>query len=78
MYSLSVILEADMRPGEFLGMATERNAHLKAEEHMKEKETSVALRVMLTHTLLRSEVSSMEGMSFICKQAVAHTVQKVS
>ena len=64
----AIILESDMRPGEYLGLATERNAHLIAEEHIKEKETSTALRVLLTHTLLRGEINTMEGLTFIRKQ----------
>ena len=63
----AIILEADMMPGEYFGVSTERGAFQKAEEHTKEKETSPALRVLLYHTMLRAEVSTMEGLHFIKK-----------
>ena len=64
----AMILEEDMMPGEYFGVSTERGAQQKAEEHTKEKETSPALRVLLSHTMLRAEVSTMEGLHFIRKQ----------
>jgi len=64
----AIILEADMRPGEYYGVSNERSAHQKAEDHSKQKETSPALRVLLSHTLLRSEIHTMEGLFFIRKQ----------
>jgi len=64
----AIILEADMSPGEYFGVSTERGGQQKAEQHTKEKETSPALRVLLSHTMLRAEVSTMEGLQFIRKQ----------
>ena len=63
----AVILECDMRPGEYLGTANERGAQLKAEEHCKAKDTSPSLRIMLTHTMLRNELGTMEGLGFMRK-----------
>ena len=64
----AIILEADMRPGEYYGVKDERGAHFKGLEHCKDKETSPALRRLLDHTLLRSEVGTMEGLVFIRRQ----------
>ena len=63
----AVILECDMRPGEYLGTSTERGAQMKAEEHIKLKDTSPSLRILLSHTMLRSELNTMEGLSFMKK-----------
>jgi len=64
----AIVLESDMRPGEYFGVSTERNAMQKEVEHIKEKETSPALRVLLSHTLQRTEIHTMEGLFFIRKQ----------
>ena len=63
----AIILESDMRPGEYYGVAGDRAAQAKAEEHCKDKETSPMLRVLLSKTMLRAEVGTMEGLHFIKK-----------
>lgn len=64
----AIILECDMRPGEYYGVSTDRGGQMKGEEHSKEKETCPALRVLLQKTMLRTEVGTMEGLNFIRKQ----------
>ena len=57
-----------MRPGEYYGVNSEHASMLKANEHAKEKDTCGVLRYLLQKTMLKSEISSMEGLQFIKKQ----------
>ena len=69
----AIILESDMAPGEYMSVSTERFAQQKAEEHTKENETSPTLRVLLSLTMLRTEIHTMEGLHFMRK--MLHNVQ---
>ena len=71
----AIILESDMRPGEYYGVAGDRAARAKAEEHCKDKKTSPMLRVLLSKTMLRAEVGTMEGLHCIKKQLRMITFQ---
>jgi len=61
----AIILESDMRPGEYYGVSTERGGQQRGEEHCKDRETLPMLRVLLAHTMLRTEIHTMEGLHFI-------------
>ena len=63
----AIILESDMRPEEYYGVAGNRSAQAMVEEHCKDKETSPMLRVLLSKTMLRAEVGTMEGFQFVKK-----------
>lgn len=71
-----IILESDMRPGEYLGVNSEHGAHTKAIEHSKDKETCGTLRYLLQKTMLKSELSSMEGLLYVRKQLQSISFRK--
>ena len=61
----AMILEADMMPGEFMVIRSDKGAIMKGEEHTKQPETSQALRRLLNHTMFKAETRDMEGLDFI-------------
>ena len=69
----AIIIESDMAPGEYMSVSTERFTQQKAEEHTKEKETSPTLRVLLSYTMIRTEIHTMEGLQYIME--LLHNVQ---
>ncbi len=61
----AVILEADMEPSLYRTVANEKGSLMKAESHLKEKETSFHLSNLIRKTMLRSKDDEMEGLKFI-------------
>jgi len=64
----AIILEADMEPGAYRTASNERGCLLRAENHIKEQETSGHLRRLLNHTMLRSKDDNMDGLEFITEE----------
>jgi hypothetical protein len=66
LWSLAaMILEADMKPGEYMAIQTERGAIAQGEDHAKQPETCTNLHRLLNHTMFRAETGQMEGLEFI-------------
>ena len=54
-----------MEPSLYRTVANERGSLMKAENHTREKETSMHLSTLIRRTMLRSKDDEMEGLKFI-------------
>jgi len=64
----AIILEADMEPGAYRTACNERGSISRAEQHIREDETSGFLRRLLNHTMLRSRDDEIDGLKWVKEQ----------